>query len=351
MHISLHRGPAKSLALALVLVAGCENQITQPPSRLSAGSAIESDKAPFKSVFGLEPLPGTLPSFSQALSINDLGQVVGESSGSNGNRAVIWDNATVPQDLGTLPGDVRSTAAGISNDGRVIAGTSSDANFINHPVRWLKSNGQWLIDPLPAFATCFVNGISSDGAAIAGSCGTGPTTTAVVWLNGTLLGLGPGFANGANINGQIVGANTTGDHALMWTVTSNSFTMKDLGNLGGTFAVAININNAGEVTGWSEDATHFSRAFLWTPRKGMTAVGPAGMTSGGYGINAAGQVVGDMFPTNQHAGFYDHGKVVDLGTLLGYWGSIAHSVNNVGQAVGWSYTLSFQNHAMEWVLK
>jgi len=127
--------------------------------------------------------------------------------------------------------------------------------------------------------------------------------------------------------------------------------VKDLGNLGGTFAVATNINDAGEVTGWSQDATGYSRAFLWTPKKGMTAVGAPGMTSGGYGINAIGQIVGDMFPTSQHAGFYDHGKVVDLGALLGYQGSLAHSINNVGQAVGWSYTTSFQNHATEWVLK
>jgi hypothetical protein len=43
--------------------------------------------------------------------------------------------------------------------------------------------------------------------------------------------------------------------------------------------------------------------------------------------------------------------VVDLGVLPGYWGGIAFRINNTGQAVGWSYDISFQTRATEWVLK
>jgi probable HAF family extracellular repeat protein len=116
--------------------------------------------------------------------------------------------------------------------------------------------------------------------------------------------------------------------------------------------VANAINDAGEVTGWSENANHESHAFLWSPkRNAMTDLGAIGGTSGGYGINASGQVVGDVWPGGtQHAGFFDHGKVVDLGVLPGYSGANAFRLNNTGQAVGWSYTSSL-TRATKWVVK
>ena len=148
MHTLPHRTPSRALALALVLAAGCADQITQPPVRSLPRETLQADRTPFKSVFALEPLPGSSASYSAAYAINDLGQVVGQSSSTAGYHAVIWDNSTIPQDLGTLPGHISSYATAISNDGRVIAGSSSDG-VTNTTVRWLNANGQWLIDPLP----------------------------------------------------------------------------------------------------------------------------------------------------------------------------------------------------------
>jgi len=345
----LSRAASVALALALAFAAGCSDQITQPPTRLAPSVAVQADKAPFKSVSALEPLPGSNGTFSAAYGNNDLGQIVGESSSSGVyHTAVVWDNSAIPQALPGLPSTgTSSSAAAISNDGRVIAGTWSDAGTV-YAVRWLKSNGEWLIDALPGGAGCFVGGMSSDGTAIVATCGT----TATVWLNGSKIPLGPGYANSVNSNKQAVGTNATFDHAVVWNFSSLPATVTDLGTLGGTYAVALNINNAGEVTGWSERADHVSHAFLWSPRKSaMTDLGTAGITSGGYGINATGQVVGDMFPTTQHGGFFDHGKVVDLGFLPGYNSAIARSLNNNGQAVGWSYTSSGQTRATMWILK
>src|SRR5207342_1196551 len=103
----------------------CDNQVTQPPVRLQPSESIHAERAPFKSVVALEPLPGAYSVQSAANGINDLGQVVGQSSSPTGLRAVIWDNSTVPEDLGMLAGSVTAAALGISNDGRVIAGTST----------------------------------------------------------------------------------------------------------------------------------------------------------------------------------------------------------------------------------
>ena len=345
MQILTRRTSSWALALALTFAAGCDNQITEPASRPEPDDAVRLGKALFRSVVALEPLPGTSPSYSAAYGINDLGQVVGESSAEGGNRAVIWDNSTLPQLLGTIAGHSFSGAIAISSDGSIIAGISRDATT-SYAVRWLRSNGQWLIDPLTSGTGCTVGGMSSDGTAIAGTCGA----IAVVWLNGSRIPLGPGFASGVNSNSQAVGSNSTFDSAVVWNFSSGVVTRTTLGTLGGTYAVAININDAGQVTGWSENADHVSHAFLWSPRKGMVDVAPGPFTSGGYGINATGKVVGDIFPTTQHAGYYDGRKVVDLGVLPGYSSAIARGINNNGQVVGVSYTSSFQGRATLWRL-
>ena len=348
MQTLVRRTPIWVLTFALTLAAGCDNQVTEPTSRLDPDDAVRSAKAAaFNRVTALEPLPGSSPSHSAANAINDLGQVVGESSSDNGFRAVIWDHSTVPQSLGALTGQLQSSAVAISSNGNIIAGSARDASA-NNVVRWLKSGAEWLIDPLPSGNGCDVGGMSTDGTAIVGTCGT----LAVVWLNGARIVLGEGLALGVNSNRQAVGTNAAFNHALLWNFSTLPVTETDLGNLGGTFAVALNINDAGQVTGWSETAGGVSHAFLWSPKKRtMVDLAPGGITSGGYAINATGKVVGDMFPSTQHAGYYDGRKVVDLGTLPGYSSAIARGLNNNNQAVGFSSTFSSQTRATLWVLK
>ena len=348
MQIPVHKPSKWALVLALTLAAGCDNQVTEPTTRMAPDDAIQAARAPFNSVIALEPLPGSANSYSAAYGINDLRQVVGESSSGSTIHAVIWDNSTIPQDLGTLTGHVGSGATAISSAGTVIAGMSRDAFSTSHAVRWLRSNGQWLIDPLPSGSGCFVNGMSSDGTSIAATCGA----QAVVWQNGSRIVLGTGSAMGVNSNGQAVGTNSSFDHAVLWNFSTVPVTETDLGTLGGTYAVAVNINDAGQVTGWSENADHVSHAFLWSPRKGvMIDLAPGPITSGGYSVNATGKVAGDMFPSTQHGGYYDGRKVVDLGVLPGYNSSFARALNNNGQIVGWSATASFQTRATMWLLR
>jgi probable HAF family extracellular repeat protein len=73
----------------------------------------------------LKPLPGDALSFAYA--INDRGQIVGQSIGPNGSRAVIWENE-VPTDLNclTVPNSLHLIYANdINNSGR-ITGQASD---------------------------------------------------------------------------------------------------------------------------------------------------------------------------------------------------------------------------------
>src|SRR6185295_19133116 len=96
----------------------------------------------------------------------------------------------------------------------------------------------------------------------------GATPTFTITDLGTLGGPSAD-ARAINNPGQVVGASATasGDtHAFLWTATDG---MKDLGTLGGNFSRAFGINSRGHVVGVSALASGEQRPFLWTPAGGM----------------------------------------------------------------------------------
>jgi probable HAF family extracellular repeat protein len=82
----------------------------------------------------------------------------------------------------------------------------------------------------------------------------------------------------------------------------------------------------------------------------MTDLGtlPGGSSSGAFGINDNGQVVGGSDTSNGEgqAFLYANGTMTDLGTLPGWSGSWAYGINDSGQVVGYyDTTSSGSNHA------
>ena len=131
-------------------------------------------------------------------------------------------------------------------------------------------------------------------------------------------------------------------------------TVTILPNLGGGFTAAADINDAGQVVGWSVDGTATRRAFLWTESDGMKDLGTlGGTTSEATAINAAGQVVGfsETAARRLHAFLWTPERgMQDLGTL-GDAGSIASAINNRGEVVGYTFAQigeTFENHALLW---
>jgi probable HAF family extracellular repeat protein len=123
-----------------------------------------------------------------------------------------------------------------------------------------------------------------------------------------------------------------------------------LGRLGGHFSGANDINNYGQIVGYSGSDDGSVKSFLWQPVEPGATSGsmielpalPLGSGGQAFGINARGVVTGwadiEGFP---HAFLWIsdmpngiHGQIVDLGRLPGGDVSIGRAVNSGGQVAG-----------------
>jgi probable HAF family extracellular repeat protein len=166
------------------------------------------------------------------------------------------------------------------------------------------------------------------------------------------LGGGSSSASAINNAGQVAGYADTTAFAQTHAFLYSNGTMKDLGTLGGSNgdSYATAINASGQVTGYSTTSSTYGvpyHAFI-DSNGVMTDLGtvPGYTTSQGFGINDAGQVVGEVFNTNplfgQHAFLYSDGHMIDLNSLLpagSTWDlQEAQAINNSGDIVGYGTT-------------
>ncbi len=167
--------------------------------------------------------------------------------------------------------------------------------------------------------------------------------TAFLYYNGKILDISatvPGTdipadsaAYGLNNNDLVVGDYGLGgiyNHAFSFDPYSGMMT--DLGTLGGTTSTATAVNDAGQIVGYSRDANGVQHAFLYSNNQ-MAAID--GENSWAYGISQDGHVVGQ---DGASAFVYYGGIVTDLNTLLpsgsGWDLWAAYGVNDAGQIVG-----------------
>jgi probable HAF family extracellular repeat protein len=114
--------------------------------------------------------------------------------------------------------------------------------------------------------------------------------------------------------------------ALAQPARAQSYTLTDLGSLGGTSVRAYDLNNHGQVVGWAEEslANAHRRAFFYDPVSGMRALGDTSWSDWRFdsfagAINDAGQIAGGtgwghLYPqTRQQAFVIDTNGVLTTG--------------------------------------
>ena len=171
---------------------------------------------------------------------------------------------------------------------------------------------------------------------------------------GVLKGQVYSRANGANAIGQVVGfsgptRDSSESRAFMWTHQTG---MRDIGTLGGPYAQANAINEAGFVTGTAQTWAIFvtTHAFIYQASatggqmRDLGMLG-SGLSSYGMAINGYNHVAGySTFQANSdrfHAFLHDGKRMIDLGSL-GAKGtesdvSVALGVNKSDEVVGYTY--------------
>ncbi len=283
-----------------------------------------------------------------AYGMNDSGTAVGWGQTVMGNSgAFISTGGGGIQNLSGLAGASDSYAYGINSSGTVVG--TSYVNGEAHGVVW---NGAASTD---LGAGIFAMGINDSGAVI----GRNANGHAFVLGDGiasdlgVLDGGGWSAAYGINSAGTVVGYGDIGNgqfRGFVWTADGG---MTELGTLGGTNSYATAVDSGGDVVGHASVASGYEHAFMESDGV-MTDLGTlGGGSSYAYGINGSGMVVGYSWLAsgeNPHAFIYFDGQMMDLNSLIASgsgWELLgAYGINDAGQIVG-EGLLNGEAHAFE----
>jgi len=264
------------------------------------------------------------------------------SAGECKNAAALYSVT----DLGSLGGN-HSVGIGLNNKGQVTGISHLAGNVISRA--FLYSDGTMRdLGTLYGDATNSGGWGINDKGQVAGRVAVagGGLERAFIYSDGTMhdLGtLGGSYSFGRDINnkGQVTGYSTlAGEDGYPHAFFYSDGTMQDLGTLGGSYSKGYSINDKGQVVGVSPlvPGTTVEHAFLYSDGFMQDLGTLGGSVSAGFGINNKGQVTGGSITSGgaRHAFLYTDGTMTDLGTLGGIQGD-GLSVNDKGQVVGISF--------------
>ena len=262
-------------------------------------------------------------------------------------------------DLGTIPGDTGSEAWGMNNAGQVV-GYSGPYNGSPDCHAFLYTGGQMHdLGNLGGYGMGNrANAINNNGQIVGWSTNASGDRDGFLYSNGQMQDLGNlggiygligSVAGGINDLGQVVGSAYTATFQLSQAFLYSGGQMQNLGNtlFGGILSWGDRVNNTGQI---ACGATIYgvSHSYLYSDGHLLNLGTLPGLPNSlPYGLNDAGQVAGVSSAALGGLGqafLYSGGQLLPLGDLGG-GKSEAFGINNAGQVVGQAYTASGVPHA------
>lgn len=311
--------------------------------------------ATFYNVLNLGTLSENPDNFSVARGLNDLGEVIGDSSNAFGNQAFrTAPNSPINPATDNIVGNQvpPSFANDINNLRQVVGDIAAQSRFSASFITEFDGAVQFL-------GTVNFNSINDSSQIAATGLVSDPNITSIFHavridsddsINARIdLGTLGGIRSdgiGINNSGQVVGnSQTTNGETHAFRTAGNSVinaATDDLGTLGGSSSTAFDINDLGQVIGTSTTVSGETRAFLTGANAAINAATDDLGTLGGdfsaaYGINESGLVVGSssLADGTSRAFVYDGTALFDLNTLIsadsGFVLTSARGINESGQ--------------------
>ncbi len=305
---------------------------------------------------------------SSATALNDRGEIVGDSTGSDGITRAFYYRDGVMRILDSKP----STAVAINDAGQIVGNllTYSTNIFTNVPPIIITNVPPIIITNVPPIIITNVPPITITNMDVNANLATNLQIVTNVVVNSQPVLFRPGlsadlfegannvgFASGINNQGEIVGAVSLFGSLTQYAFVYEKGLTADLPDLSGGngLSAATAINNHGDIVGvgsLQSVAVLTEHPFLYSQGL-MHDLGTLGGSMGeANAINDLGEIVGDSFTTSNaemHAFLYREGRMIDLGGLPGVQFetstnpsaffklvSVALAINNCGQIVGFA---------------
>ncbi len=312
---------------------------------------------------GMLDLGNPLNTHTRAVKVNQAGHVLCETFNSNIFRGMVWTPTSGLVDIGSLDPKAPFTQVRAINQGGAVVGASRDKTGHLRAFVWSAASGMLDLG-IPGDSEAWaINDLGQVVGYTEQTFATGVQTRAFFWdpVDGLLFVRPEGdplsIATALNNNGQVVGYAEFEDgypHAFLW---SREKGLVNLGMVSADFPISLAtaINDLGQVVGQSvsvvePDQPQQVRAFRWTETEGIKDIGFSTGESP-LAINAVGQIVGayleDALGDRPSAILWTEAGQVELQDAE----STVIALNNRNQAVGSSLAGDEQRHAFLWEVR